>query len=154
MEGNWPAPFPKITLPYSYNSIDNGDSLFYQQLENKANSVQYSLYVPSAFNARFEVGYDFLVRYLSIFSRATVSLIAVSDLHLRLYSLVDSTWYYGVNGIDNNVLSVSNLPAGNYTLYLREPTGTPSAIVGCNYIDFSVYIEAYAADILKKSYTT
>ncbi len=74
MEGNWPAPFPtEITLPYSYNSIDNGDSLFYQQIENAASSIQYSLYVPSTFNARFEVGYDFLVRYLCSFFYESVS---------------------------------------------------------------------------------
>lgn len=67
-KGVWPPnfaanPTTAVQLPYSYNSIDNGDSWFYQQQSKTPVSHNTTFTLGTAANVHFEVGYDFLVGY-------------------------------------------------------------------------------------------
>jgi hypothetical protein len=125
-----------LTLPYSYNSIDSGSSLYYQQVSKQLFKLAIPFSLPTTANIHIEIGYNFLV----------------GDLVLGLYSSVTKETIYGTNFIDRNVINLVNVPSGSYQLTIYEAAVNLDSVVACSEFTFALYAEAYAALIDEDRY--
>lgn len=109
--------------------------------------------LPTAANVHFEVGYDFLVGYpISKNNNNTKESTRQffdwsSDLVLKLFSYSAKETFYGSNKVDRNVINLLNLPKGQYSLTIYEPSKNLDDILGCSEFTFAAYVESYSACI-------
>jgi hypothetical protein len=133
---NWPQIPTSIPLPYSYNSIDNGFNLYFQQVSRQPQAKNFSVTFASAANVHIEVGYDYLV----------------GDLVVKLYSITTKDTYYGSNKQDRNILNLINLPKGQYVLTIYEAAANLDIVLACSDFTFAFYAEEYSALISEDRY--
>lgn len=125
----WPTIPSSLTLPYTYNSIDNNITYYFQQVSRRTASKDYSFSVTVAVNLFVEVGYDFLV----------------GDLVVKLVSSGTKQVYYGENSVDRNSLLLINIPAGSYVLTIYEPSVNMDSVVACSDFTFAIYVDAFSS---------
>eukprot|EP01133_Synstelium_polycarpum_P007915 gene7915-9294_t len=126
----WPQiPSGIPSSAFYYNSIDSKTPLQFQQSTSQliSHTINFALAVPS--NLHAQVGYDFLS----------------GDLALKLVASAAQKTTYGVVRPNRNMLDITNLVPGQYSLTIYEPYSSVSAIMGCSEFNFELFIEPTSA---------
>lgn len=128
---HWPSLTAKTTTvvmpqPFSYNS--GTESLYFQQTTTGTRSsppMNIRILGDDKANLYAEVGYD----YVS------------GDVVMKMVNKDNGDVYYGANTFNGNVLSLTNLAQGNYSITIYEVVETLPSIMGCSNFTFQLYVE-------------
>eukprot|EP00743_Colponemidia_sp_Colp-15_P008868 GILK01009678.1.p1 GENE.GILK01009678.1~~GILK01009678.1.p1 ORF type:complete len:1439 (-),score=332.19 GILK01009678.1:518-4336(-) len=129
----WPPSIPSVvpTQPpvFSYDSVLNGEVLYFKQSSKDRRNAFSSFNVTETVSLRLELGFDFL-------TSAMASELSRGSSSTQLEPLVTG------NSFENrHVLMIESLPPGQYTLSLYEPFSppVPGGKTGCS--EFTAQLE-------------